>query len=89
MKDVARRFDRFRWVRGFGIMCGMKKVPKKQCEGKSAVEVVETVETELYAKVRGYIARARAKVYAVANTEMVVAYWNVGREDVSKTLHAV
>ena len=51
---------------------------------KASVEVVESVETELYAKVRGYIAKARAKVYAVANKEMVVAYWNVGREIVEK-----
>ncbi len=67
-------------------------------EGKASVEVVESVETELYVKVRRYIARARAKVYAAANSEMVVAYWNVGREpsqhaavlpDISKTLHAV
>lgn len=54
---------------------------KKKIE---SVEVVESVETELYAKVRGYIAKARAKVYAVANREMVVAYWNVGREIVEK-----
>ena len=51
---------------------------------KASVEVVESVETELYAKVRGYIAKARAKVYAVANKAMVVAYWNVGREIVEK-----
>lgn len=50
----------------------------------AAAEVVPSVETELYAKVRGYIAKARAKVYAVANREMVTAYWNVGREIVEK-----
>ena len=48
------------------------------------VELVEAEEIELYTKVRGYIAKARAKVYAVANTEMVKAYWNVGREIVEK-----
>ena len=47
-------------------------------------EIVGNEETELYAKVRGYIAKARAKIYAVANTEMVMAYWNVGREIVKK-----
>ena len=31
-----------------------------------------------------YISAARAKVYAVANAEMVKAYWNVGREIVEK-----
>ena len=65
-------------------MCGMKKATKRPSKGKPAVEVVESVEAELYAKVRRYIARARAKVYATANTEMVVAYWNVGREIVAK-----
>jgi hypothetical protein len=66
-------------------MCGMKKATKRPSGEKApAVEVVESVETELYAKVCRYIARARAKVYAVANTEMVVAYWNVGREIVAK-----
>lgn len=44
------------------------------------VEIVESVEKELYENVRAYISAARAKVYAVANAEMVKAYWNVGRE---------
>ena len=51
---------------------------------KPDVEVVESVEAELYKRVRSYIAKARAKVYAVANKEMVAAYWNVGREIVEK-----
>ena len=46
---------------------------------KPNVEVVESVEAELYKRVRSYIAKARAKVYTVANKEMVDAYWNVGR----------
>ena len=50
----------------------------------SQVEVVESVEKELYENVRAYISAARAKVYAVANAEMVKAYWNVGREIVEK-----
>ena len=48
------------------------------------VEIVESVEKELYENVRAYISAARAKVYAVANAEMVKAYWNVGREIVEK-----
>ena len=48
------------------------------------VEIVESVEKELYGNVRAYISAARAKVYAVANAEMVKAYWNVGREIVEK-----
>lgn len=48
------------------------------------VEVVESAEKELYENVRAYIAAARAKVYTVANAEMVKAYWNVGREIVEK-----
>ena len=48
------------------------------------VEIVESVEKELYDNVRAYISAARAKVYAVANAEMVKAYWNVGREIVEK-----
>ena len=50
----------------------------------ASVEVVESVEKELYENVRAYISAARAKVYAVANAEMVKAYWNVGREIVEK-----
>lgn len=62
---------------------------KKDSKAKSSlikpdVEVVESVEAELYKRVRSYIAKARAKVYAVANKEMVSAYWNVGREIVEK-----
>ena len=45
-----------------------------------AVEIVESVEKELYKKIRAYIAAARTKVYTVANEAMVKAYWNVGRE---------
>ena len=50
----------------------------------SQVEVVENAEKELYENVRAYIAAARAKVYTVANAEMVKAYWNVGREIVER-----
>ena len=50
----------------------------------SQVEVVESEERELYAHVRAYIASARETVYAVANSAMVEAYWNVGREIVEK-----
>ena len=45
---------------------------------------VAEVNKELYENVRAYISAARAKVYAVANAEMVKAYWNVGREIVEK-----
>ncbi len=48
------------------------------------VLLAREVEKELYKKVRAYIAAARAKVYTVANEEMVKAYWNVGREIVEK-----
>ena len=54
------------------------------CKAKPTVAVVEAVEAELYKRVRSYIAKARAKVYTVANKEMVAAYWNVGREIVEK-----
>ena len=50
----------------------------------SQVEVVESAERELYAHVRAYIASARETVYTVANSAMVEAYWNVGREIVEK-----
>lgn len=63
----------------------MKKSSKtKSSLIKPDVEVVESVEAELYKRVRSYIAKARTKVYAVANKEMVSAYWNVGREIVEK-----
>ena len=48
------------------------------------VEVLEHVEDELYKNVRSIIVKARAKVYAVANTALVKAYWDVGREIVEK-----
>ncbi len=63
----------------------MKKARKAQTALiKPDVEVVESVEAELYKSVRSYIAKARAKIYTVANKEMVAAYWNVGREIVEK-----
>ena len=63
----------------------MKKARKAETALiKPNVEVVESVEAELYKRVRSYIAKARAKVYTVANKEMVDAYWNVGREIVEK-----
>ena len=47
-------------------------------------EVVEPVENELYSTIRGILAKARATAYVAANTAMVEAYWNVGREIVAK-----
>ena len=47
-------------------------------------EVIEQAEAELYANVRSILAKARATVYVTANTAMVEAYWNVGREIVEK-----
>ena len=51
---------------------------------KATVEVGELVEKELFKNVRAILAKARATVYAVANSAMVKAYWNVGREIVEK-----
>lgn len=63
----------------------MKKVSRVSPSlANPKVEVIESVEAELYKRVRSYIAKARAKVYAVANKEMVLVYWNVGREIVEK-----
>ena len=45
---------------------------------------VESVESELFKSVRAILAKARATVYTAANTAMVEAYWNVGREIVEK-----
>lgn len=50
----------------------------------ATVEVVESVENELYKSVRAILAKARAAVYTAANATMVEAYWNVGREIVEK-----
>ena len=50
----------------------------------TSVEVVESVEKELYENVRSILAKARATVYVAANTAMVEAYWNVGRLIVQK-----
>ena len=62
----------------------LKGVADATCASLSQVEVVESAERELYAHVRAYIASARETVYAVANSAMVEAYWNVGREIVEK-----
>ena len=56
----------------------------KRRKTSDVVEIVESVEKELYENVRAYRAAARAKVYTVANEAMVKAYWNVGREIVEK-----
>ena len=50
----------------------------------ATVEVVESVENELFKNVRAILSKARAAVYTAANTAMVEAYWNVGREIVEK-----
>ncbi len=34
------------------MLCGMKKATKRSCRGKASVEVVESVETELYVRRR-------------------------------------
>ena len=67
----------------------MKKAKTKErrimkLKKTAEVEVLELDEHELYKTVRSYIAKARKKVYAVANTAMVDAYWNIGREIVEK-----
>ena len=51
---------------------------------KSGVEVVATVEEELYTNVRSYIIEGRAKAYVAANTALVETYWKVGKEIVEK-----
>ena len=53
-------------------------------KNEAAVEIVESVENELFKNVRLILAKARAVVYTAANTAMVEAYWNVGREIVEK-----
>ena len=53
-------------------------------KNEAAVEIVESVENELFKNVRSILAKARAVVYTAANTAMVEAYWNVGREIVEK-----
>ena len=61
----------------------MKKGIAKS-KGKAFPSSPESIEAELYANVREYIANAREKVYVAANSAMVEAYWNVGREIVEK-----
>ena len=58
------------------------KALSKQKE--QSVEVLESVESELFKNVRTILSKARAAVYATANAEMVKAYWNIGREIVEK-----
>lgn len=51
---------------------------------KNRSEVLQVAESEPYATVRSIIAKARATVYVAANSAMVEAYWNVGREIVER-----
>lgn len=51
---------------------------------ESNSESVKVAESELYKNVRSILAKARTAVYVAANTAMVEAYWNVGREIVEK-----
>lgn len=53
-------------------------------KNRALIEVVESVENELFKNVRAILSKARAAVYTAANTAMVEAYWNVGREIVEK-----
>ena len=55
------------------------------CKAKPTVEVVEAVEAELYKRARSYIAKARAKVYTVANKEMVSASLECWARDLRET----
>lgn len=64
--------------------------PKTGSEGREVAtvavepEVPDPVEEELFESVRSILAKARAKIYTVANTAMVDAYWHVGKEIVEK-----
>lgn len=53
-------------------------------EGKGVLEAAGGAEKELFGRVRAILAKARAAIYTAANTAMVEAYWNVGREIVEK-----
>ena len=53
-------------------------------KNRAPIEVVESVENELFKNVRAILSKARAAVYTAANTAMGEAYWNVGREIVEK-----
>ena len=64
----------------FNVKAGTANQTKK----KAPAEVVEAVESELFKNVRAILAKARATVYTAANTAMVEAYWNIGREIVEK-----
>ena len=62
----------------------------KRQKTSDAIEIVESVEKELYKKVRAYIAAARAKVYTVANEEMVkLVLHETLLSSVPKSSHAV
>ena len=61
------------------------KVQKNSSMQKEqAVEVLESIESELLKTVRAILSKARAVVYTTANEEMVKAYWNIGRKIVEK-----
>lgn len=63
----------------------MKKLKKLSIDKSSVeTEVVVPEEIELYDNVRSIIANARRVVCIAANTAMVEAYWNIGREIVEK-----
>ncbi len=53
-------------------------------KGIANITPIAYADGELYENVRKYIAKAREKVYVAANSAMVEAYWNIGREIVEK-----
>ena len=62
----------------------MKKVSKRMIRENEEVAELPDVENELFANLRAILAKARATIYTVANSAMVEAYWDVGREIVEK-----
>lgn len=62
----------------------MSKAMKSKSKSTVVPDVLGVAESELYSNVRKILAKARETVYVAANTAMVEAYWNVGREIVEK-----
>lgn len=46
-------------------------------------ELMQNIDS-LYLKIREILENARNKVYRTANFEMVLAYWNIGKEIVEE-----
>jgi predicted nuclease of restriction endonuclease-like (RecB) superfamily len=62
----------------------MTKAPRKAPATPQAVEAATTAEDDLFARVVAILEQARSQVARAVNSEMILAYWHIGREIVEE-----